>query len=183
MDCDDSNPNIHPGATESCDDGVDNDCSGHADDAVSCNCPIQQLSGASFALCAFPTTFWEAEQFCHSLGYTLARVDSRDALKALQAATQSRHKGEWWVGLSDQGREGEFLWPDQSRAVRGLWAAGEPDNYVCGQHCAAVRPGRSPGLRDLHCATYAPFVCSVDDPPKVALTSQPSPTAAGASTN
>jgi hypothetical protein len=172
MDCDDSNASIHPSATEACD-GADNDCSGHADDAPSCSCPIQRVGGASYALCSFPTTFWEAELFCHSLGYTLARVDSRDALKALQSATQSRHKGEWWVGLSDQAREGEFVWPDGSRPVRGLWASGEPDNYVCGQNCAAIRPGRSAGLRDLHCGTHAPFVCSVDEPPApaVALTS------------
>ena len=30
-DCDDTNPNVHPGAVEICDDGIDNDCNGYID--------------------------------------------------------------------------------------------------------------------------------------------------------
>jgi hypothetical protein len=159
MDCNDADAAVHPGAEERCD-GVDNDCSGHVDDAASCGCASQQVGEVSYALCDFPMSFWEAEQFCHSLGQSLARVDDKPALKALQVATQAKRKGEWWVGLTDQAREGSYLWPDQSRPARGLWARGEPDHHVCGQHCAAIQPGRKSGLRDMHCATAVPFVCS-----------------------
>jgi len=38
-DCDDTNPAVHPGATELCDDGLDNDCDGRAD-AVDEDCAI-----------------------------------------------------------------------------------------------------------------------------------------------
>ncbi len=31
-DCDDSDPNVHPGAPEVCGDGVDQNCDGHADE-------------------------------------------------------------------------------------------------------------------------------------------------------
>ncbi|MBI5507907.1 MAG: putative metal-binding motif-containing protein [Deltaproteobacteria bacterium] len=38
-DCDDGNPNRHPGAAEQCNDGVDNDCDGAADGADVGDCP------------------------------------------------------------------------------------------------------------------------------------------------
>ncbi len=34
VDCDDDNPDVHPGVTDVCGDGIDNDCSGAADDEV-----------------------------------------------------------------------------------------------------------------------------------------------------
>jgi hypothetical protein len=48
LDCDDANPNAHPGATETCD-GIDNDCNGTIDDGVGAPaCPLscEQIAGA-----------------------------------------------------------------------------------------------------------------------------------------
>ena len=48
LDCDDKDPNVHPGATEVCD-GVDNDCNGKIDDgdaAPACPMSCDQVSGA-----------------------------------------------------------------------------------------------------------------------------------------
>ncbi|MET0386459.1 MAG: CotH kinase family protein, partial [Polyangiales bacterium] len=163
MDCNDRDAAIHPGAVDSCGDKVDNDCSGQVDDAPSCSCPIHEINGKRYALCNVPMSYWDAEQFCHAQGYTLASVPDKAALTALAGAAQRVRKDEWWVGLSDQGHEGTYLWPDASRPARGLWARGEPDHYVCGQNCAAIRPGRHAALRDLHCATTAPFACSVGE--------------------
>src|SRR5690606_27971955 len=38
MDCDDAAPGVHPGAAELCGNGIDDDCSGLADDAPECGC-------------------------------------------------------------------------------------------------------------------------------------------------
>ncbi|HEX8117169.1 MAG TPA: putative metal-binding motif-containing protein [Pyrinomonadaceae bacterium] len=59
-DCDDDNAGVHPGATEICGDGVDNDCRS-GDDPCTCTlpcdwetCPSSCLGSAD--LCAYPTT-------------------------------------------------------------------------------------------------------------------------------
>ncbi|MGQ0504339.1 MAG: MopE-related protein [Myxococcaceae bacterium] len=50
-DCDDANPDIHPGATEVCSDSVDNDCQGGKDcDDVACE--AQACGGAAGSSCA-----------------------------------------------------------------------------------------------------------------------------------
>jgi len=49
-DCDDSDPNVNPGAAEVCDDGVDNDCDGLIDEGCS-SCPDSDGDGYEDASC------------------------------------------------------------------------------------------------------------------------------------
>lgn len=52
-DCDDADPAVHPGATESCD-GVDSDCSGTTDDDLvrsCCGTGMQNCAGADWGAC------------------------------------------------------------------------------------------------------------------------------------
>src|SRR5690606_23768254 len=39
-DCDDTDPNVHPGAFEHCSDGIDNSCNGLIDEADTLSCPV-----------------------------------------------------------------------------------------------------------------------------------------------
>jgi hypothetical protein len=104
-------------------------------------------------------SWWEAERFCAARGQVLARIDSRATARELHAAARAVSEAMWWVGLDDREREGAYRWQDGSRADRALWAKGEPDHYACGQHCAAMLEHGRGRLRDMHCATRAPFVC------------------------
>jgi hypothetical protein len=160
MDCDDGDPTVHPGAPELCD-GRDNDCSGQADDAASCGCPLVQLGAQHVRACSVHKSYWEAKQFCAELGGTLASVASRAQLQALRNALTPLDKADWWVGLDDLGREGKPLWADGTKPKRNMWLPGEPDNFACGQHCSVLAGGKRAGLRDQHCAATLPFVCTV----------------------
>ena len=42
-DCDDFNDEVHPGASEICGDGIDNDCNASTSDTDGCNCPFQGM--------------------------------------------------------------------------------------------------------------------------------------------
>jgi hypothetical protein len=166
MDCDDGDKAVHPRAQERCGDGKDDDCSGQADDAPSCDCPVVNAGEASFSLCALPMSWWQAKAFCEARGQTLARVDDRAIAKQLHDAAQDLRKGTWWVGLDDQEREGSFHWQDGGKPKRGLWAKGEPDHYACGQNCAALMQNGRGRLRDQHCATLSPFICAAPGAPQ-----------------
>jgi hypothetical protein len=51
VDCDDSDANVYPGATELCDDGMDNDCDGLTDEGCDVACPDLDGDGFTDALC------------------------------------------------------------------------------------------------------------------------------------
>jgi hypothetical protein len=166
MDCDDADAATHPGAQEQCGNAKDDDCSGHADDAPSCECPNVVAGDASFSLCAVPMSWWDARAFCEARGQTLASIEDRTIGKQLHAAARELLEGEWWVGLDDHEREGSFRWQDGKRAKRSLWAKGEPDDYACGQNCAALMENGRGKLRDQHCATLNPFICAAMTAPQ-----------------
>jgi hypothetical protein len=160
MDCDDSDPARGPHAVEVCN-GQDDDCDGHVDDAPGCPCKATEVIGdTAYELCDLRMSYWDAKAFCTARGQSLARVDTKSEAKKLARAAHELRESDFWIGLDDLEREGRYRYADGSRAARGLWAKGEPDHYSCGQNCAALKDDGGGKLRDLHCATPNPFICS-----------------------
>ena len=163
LDCNDEDPAVYPGAQERCGDGVDRDCSGHADDTGACGCREVTAEGARFALCDFPRSWSEAAAFCRARGAVLAFLDSKRQARALQALAEDVHEEDWWIGLNDRQKEGEARYVQSTSSFR-YWASGEPDDYACGEDCAALKEDAKGRFRDLHCARPLPFVCRSDPP-------------------
>ncbi|RMH43894.1 MAG: hypothetical protein D6689_03985 [Deltaproteobacteria bacterium] len=158
-DCDDARADVHPGAQELCGDGVDNDCSGDADDAPACGCDAVEVEGARFELCVHRRTWDEAAAFCAARGGALARVDSDTQAWRLWRKAQRRAKAKWWIGLTDRAEEGVFAWADGSPVTFTAWNGREPDNDACNQDCAAMGERAQGRWHDTHCASRLPFVC------------------------
>jgi hypothetical protein len=160
MDCDDADPARGPHAVEVCN-GRDDDCNGHVDDAPSCPCQVTELVGdTAYELCDLRMSYWDAKAFCAARGRSLARIDEKATAKQLARAAHALRGSDFWVGLDDLEHEGRYRYADGERVARGLWAKGEPDHYSCGQNCAALKDDGGGKLRDLHCATPNPFICS-----------------------
>ncbi len=158
MDCNDANPDIHPGAAERCD-GVDDDCSGLADDAAACPCVDVTVDGARFQLCDLPMPWTEAAAFCAGQGRALATIDSPAQSQALYRAAWKLDAQRWWIGLSDRAAEGDFRWADGARPADPFWAGKQPDNDGCNQDCAALQEDAGGKWQDTHCGQHRPFVC------------------------
>lgn len=111
---------------------------------------------------------WAAAQArCGMDGGALARIDSaieNELITSLPWATRG------WIGLSDDGAEGQWYWADaegtprtdsalRSDALYNNIADGEPSgDGDCGEMYSS-------GLwNDRSCSTALPFVCEVEDP-------------------
>ncbi|MCX4239323.1 lectin-like protein [Paraliomyxa miuraensis] len=159
-DCDDGNPDVHPGVEELCD-GVDNDCNGLVDEASPSNgscqgCGLGMLGDHAYYYCPGPLSWAEARGFCMGFGADLVVIEDQaeqDFLLGQPVAAAPNY-----IGLSDEAVEGTFAWVDGTAPGFTAWGMGEPNDALEGEDCAqlAVPAGT---WNDIACATAGAFVC------------------------
>lgn len=164
-DCDDASASFHPGAADVCGDGLDQDCSGHPDDALDCpiTCVEATAQGVPFALCGPPRSFADARALCLSRGEDLAWFTSLGQQMELRARLApllppgSAGGEPAWIGLTS----GQlppitqaFVWLEGSAPDFDGWAEGQPGG---GGKCARLRAdalwATSP------CSLHLPALC------------------------
>jgi hypothetical protein len=155
-DCDDGSASTNPDATEVCDDEIDQDCSGVADDELSCG-DCTELYG--YLACGTTKSWSEAEDFCKSaVGTELARIDDdTENANAVEAIVDAFDSANVWIGANDMATEGTWLWADGSAVTYTHWASGEPGGSDI-ENCVAIRAA-SIDWYDSNCDAEMRFAC------------------------
>ena len=159
LDCADDDPAIHPGATEVCD-GVDNDCSGEADDVPACECPSEVVEGRRYYFCPYVRTWVEGRDFCQAQGHGLARIESAEQNAGVWAIAHATRGGHWAIGLNDRGTEDEYLWGDGTAATFTAWGDGEPAKLLPWFDCVFFTGHDAAIWKERNCIEPAAFICS-----------------------
>ncbi len=153
-------------------DGVDNDCSGLADDGdAGCPCAVQHVLGVAYMFCTTALSWTDARDACAASGYALATIESKAENDGVVAIALPKKASPWWIGLNDRENEGVHVWVSGSEATYRNWAEGEPNEFPHGDKCGVSFPGEDcvqfsppsaglpPDWNDEPCNCAYPYVC------------------------
>lgn len=159
QDCNDNDPSIHPDAPELCD-GIDNDCSGFADDVPECPCPSEVVDGTTFYFCEHVRKWTAARSFCTAQGHQLAKFETREQHDAVWAIARDKLATKWAFGLNDRSTENTYVWADGTAPTFTSWASGEPAHALAWFDCVFFSGSTSATWRERNCSSTGPFICS-----------------------
>lgn len=163
-DCAEGDPDRYVGATEVCDDGIDQDCSGRVDDGPDCpDCVAVAIDGfGTYRICWRERTFADAAAECERLGMRLIQPMTPEEQIAMLVAIDQWGIGSAWVGITDRQEEGVWRWLDGRvwDGSVGGWLDGQPDDWMTGEDCVqALTWGGERPWNDLACDWTQPAVC------------------------
>ena len=156
-DCAPDDPTINPSATDICGDGIDQDCTGRADDAIDCpDCVAATRLGRNYAMCSRARTFDDARLACQAIGLDLAVPGSRGENTFLQGLLSGGATSTSWLGLTDAAVEGTWRTVAGATLTFTSWEAGEPNN-AGNQDCTQMY--ESGNWDDLGCGSLLSALC------------------------
>jgi hypothetical protein len=160
LDCNDGDGGVHPGAEDVCNDGIDQDCSGLADDDPSCpECYSIVAGPRTYLSCHTPRAWADARAQCLAEGADLVVLDSPLEESALTAVWAAFAYHNCWLGLTDADSEGVFVTVAGELPTWTPWADGEPNNWNDAEDCAEhVMTG---SWNDLDCLVDRAVVCEL----------------------
>jgi len=153
------------------------------------DCPdgwIESLEGCFlFHHTANIMTWREAQEECEKLGGFLAEIGSQEEQTFLMSIATLEEEligtAEWYIGLSDQGHEGRWMWQHSATdPMYTSWAVGQPDNQNIYNDCAFMDSEQDYQWVAGHCdVAGAKPLCKRDVTNEGPSSSTPYPTTSG----
>jgi len=157
-DCNDSSSAINPGATDICD-GIDNNCSGYADDAGLCPCTVLYYGTKPYMFCTSSQSWTTAASTCSYYGYSMLTVnDSAENVWAVDNAYRYYY-GKWWTGGNDRAREGTWTWYSGQAWTYSNWHSGEPNDSGGNEDCMQFGRFLDYSWNDEPCTSSFRYIC------------------------
>ena len=100
------------------------------------------MCGSCYKLFSAPETWSNAQANCNSFGAQLVKIESSEENDFLTNTFLTSSVVTYWVGLSDQVNESEWIWTDGSPLGDYTnWGGSNPDNSYGNQHCGHIVKG------------------------------------------
>lgn len=163
-DCDDTNNNRYEGNQETCD-GLDNDCNLSADDNLVCGCEARYFGDdrlSPYLFCFQEQSYDDSLNECNSKqGYKIVTFESAEEVLMVQQEVDSIASATWFIGLTDRGDEGVYVWETGETLTLGAendgFREGEPNNGFDGnEDCVIIE---QQGWDDRPCGSNHATIC------------------------
>ncbi|XP_037330822.1 galactose-specific lectin nattectin-like [Pungitius pungitius] len=127
------------------------------------DCPTSwfSFSGRCYKYVGTAMNWADAEIHCVSLDANLVSIHSEEEQMFVKTLIKNFDpaEGRTWIGLSDNHKEGTWMWSDGSRVDFTYWAKGQPNYYDRRQRCVETNFSYKK-WNDHFCSYNVPFVCA-----------------------
>lgn len=97
---------------------------------------INPLTQSRYSLIPYPLPWHMAKKYAEENGGHLVVIDNQAENEWLVKTFGSNT--EYWIGLTDEVTEGQWVWVDGTKAAYFNWGGSEPDNYRNNQHYGII---------------------------------------------
>ncbi|XP_074529779.1 uncharacterized protein LOC141793186 [Halichoeres trimaculatus] len=101
-----------------------------------CETGWKKFDISCFFVSAVKKNWTVSRNYCLSKGADLAVIDSREKQVFINGLLATGVNA--WIGLTDSGTEGDWMWVDGTPVTTTYWQAGQPNSYEGNQDCGEV---------------------------------------------